>query len=83
MNKRQKALVKSFAAKYRPAVREHIKQKTQVFIDFNNDTGFWQHSVCVLGTDFWLASFKTEKAALRFVKECGFPLACVLHHPKN
>jgi len=43
--------------------------KTRVFINTNNENGTWLHAVQVKGTDFWLASFQTEKEALEYIKK--------------
>lgn len=40
---------------------------TQVRIYFNNETGEWLYSICVVGTEFWLDSFETREQALDYV----------------
>lgn len=42
---------------------------TRVFIDHNNQLGYWMYRVCVSGTEFWLESFEAEDEALDYIKK--------------
>lgn len=55
--------------------KQYIDEKAAVKIFHNNDTGEWLYSVEVVGSDgFWLASYKTERAAQRFVERHQLPV---------
>ena len=58
-------------------IQKYIKDPaTRVYIKHNRDTGEWLYSVVVENSgDFWLDSFKTEKAALNYIEKCKLKMS--------
>lgn len=48
-------------------IKEYIKQKSKVWINYNNENGKWVYAVQVCGTDFWLNAFITRDKAINYI----------------
>ena len=46
----------------------------KVWINYNDETGIWQHSVQVVGDSLWIDSFDTEEKAIIFCHNCGLQI---------
>jgi hypothetical protein len=46
----------------------------KVWINYNNETGIWQHSIQIEGTEFWIDSFDTEEKAIIFYHKYGLQI---------
>jgi hypothetical protein len=58
----------------RELINHHLKQKSPVKIYYNNETGVWQYSIEVIGTDLWLDSFNNKKQAIKYCKDNNLPI---------
>ncbi len=56
-------------------INQFLAQKAKVWVNKNTELGVLRYSVQVVGTDFWMESFTTKKAALAYVKEHALPLS--------
>lgn len=51
-----------------------MKEKPQVSVYYNNEAGEWWWSVEVVGTEYWIDSFDSEKEAKEFCLEKGLKI---------
>lgn len=55
-------------------IKQYIKDKVEVFINYNNENGKWVYAVQVKNTDFWLDAFKTREKAIEYINKNGLVL---------
>jgi hypothetical protein len=55
-------------------IKQYIKDKAEVFINYNNENGEWIYAVQVINTDFWLNAFKTREKAIEYINKNGLVL---------
>jgi hypothetical protein len=53
------------------SARKILERKPSVAIFHNDETGEWQYSIVLVGTDLWLDSFATQKEAIDFLSPYG------------
>jgi hypothetical protein len=55
---------------FKNVTEEYLKQKVDVYIDYNNELDEWTYSVAVINSNgFWLDSFDTEEKAIEYCKK--------------
>ena len=55
-------------------IKQYIKDKAEVDINYNNENGKWVYAVQVINTDFWLDTFKTREKAIEYINKNGLVL---------
>lgn len=55
-------------------IKQYIKDKAEVDINYNNENGKWVYAVQVINTDFWLDAFKTREKAIEYINKNGLVL---------
>jgi hypothetical protein len=55
-------------------VNKALEVKPNVLISHNNEAGYFQWSVMIEGTDFWIDSFGSKAESIDFCEEVGLPI---------